>query len=100
MIGYNMRLDECQASFLNIKLKYLPEWTAQRQQIAAWYNEALAGTDNISLPTVAEGATHVYHLYVIRTQQRDSLQKHLCEAGIGTLIHYPIPLHLQQAYTN
>lgn len=98
VIGFNMRLDECQAAFLSVKLKYLSEWTAQRQQIAAWYNEALASMHDIILPEIANGATHVYHLYIIRTKERDALQKHLTDKGIGTLIHYPIPLHLQEAY--
>jgi dTDP-4-amino-4,6-dideoxygalactose transaminase len=97
-IGFNMRLDECQAAFLLVKLKYLSEWTADRQQIAAWYNEALANIDGIVLPATANGATHVYHCYVIRSRQRDALQKHLNDNGIGTLIHYPIPPHLQEAY--
>lgn len=98
VIGYNMRLDECQAAFLSVKLKYLQEWTKQRQQIATWYNEGLAGMEDVVLPSIAKEATHVYHLYVIRTKQRDALQKHLSNNGIGTLIHYPIPPHLQQAY--
>ena len=98
VIGFNMRLDECQAAFLRVKLKYLNEWTRQRIEIAGWYNDALAGLEGITLPQTAAGATHVYHLYVIRSKERDALQKHLTEQGIGTLIHYPIPLHLQQAY--
>ena len=97
-IGYNMRLDECQAAFLSVKLKHLDEWTNQRRQIATWYNEALAGNELITLPYTLPGATHVYHLYVIRSVKRDQLQQHLHEQGIGTLIHYPIPPHLQQAY--
>ncbi|HEY8658400.1 MAG TPA: DegT/DnrJ/EryC1/StrS family aminotransferase [Hanamia sp.] len=98
VIGYNMRLDECQAGFLSVKLKYLKEWTEQRQEIARWYNDALIGIDDLILPSVAEKATHVYHLYVVRTKRRDNLQKQLTDNGIGTLIHYPIPPHLQQAY--
>ena len=98
VVGYNMRLDECQAAFLSVKLKYLPEWTRQRQAIAQWYNEALEGIGDLILPVVADGATHVYHLYVVRTRQRDGLQQHLQKNGIGTLIHYPIPPHLQGAY--
>lgn len=98
-IGYNMRLDEMQAAFLNVKLKYLNNWTLSRQEIADWYNEALSGIEKIILPQIAEGASHVYHLYVIRTNQRDELQKHLTSTGIGTLIHYPIPPHLQKAYS-
>jgi dTDP-4-amino-4,6-dideoxygalactose transaminase len=100
VIGHNMRLDECQAAFLSVKLKYLHEWTKQRQQIAAWYYEALKDIEGIFLPGKAEHATHVYHLYVIRTSRRDELQAYLSEEDIGTLIHYPIPPHLQQAYVN
>ncbi|MDB5248569.1 MAG: Glutamine--scyllo-inositol transaminase [Segetibacter sp.] len=100
VIGYNMRLDECQAAFLTVKLKHLREWTKQRQQIASWYNLALNGIGDLVLPEVSEGATHVYHLYVIRTKQRDQLQKYLSDNGIGSLIHYPIPPHLQDAYKN
>jgi dTDP-4-amino-4,6-dideoxygalactose transaminase len=97
-IGFNMRLDECQAGFLSVKLKYLKHWTSQRQEVAGWYNEALKNIEDLILPKVAENATHVYHVYVIRTKHREALQKHLAENGIGTLIHYPIPPHLQQAY--
>lgn len=98
VIGHNMRLDECQAYFLDVKLPYLGEWTRQRQQIAHWYLEKLAGAGDITLPVTAPHATHVYHLFVVRTAQRDALQLHLSEQGIGTLIHYPIPPHLQEAY--
>lgn len=97
-IGYNMRLDECQAGFLSVKLKYLNQWTKERQQIADWYNEALNDVDGLILPEIAQGATHVYHLYVVRVKQRDQLQKYLASNGVHTLIHYPIPPHLQQAY--
>jgi dTDP-4-amino-4,6-dideoxygalactose transaminase len=97
-IGHNMRLDELQASFLSVKLKYLKEWTLKRQEIGAWYDEALKEIEGLILPKIAEGATHVYHLYVIRTKKRDELQSYLNEKGIGTLIHYPIPPHLQEAY--
>lgn len=97
-IGFNMRLDECQAGFLSVKLKYLDEWTKERQNIAAWYDEALRKIGDLALPTVANGATHVYHIYIVRTTQRDALQKYLGENGIGTLIHYPVPPHLQKAY--
>jgi dTDP-4-amino-4,6-dideoxygalactose transaminase len=100
VIGYNSRLDELQAAVLVTKLAYLPEWTRQRQQIAAWYDTALAGIGDLRLPVVAEGSTHVYHLYVVRTASRDALQKSLSEAGIGTLIHYPVPPHLQAAYAS
>lgn len=98
LIGHNMRLDEVQAAFLSVKLDYIAEWTKQRQQIAQWYNEELAQVGDLILPYRHPSATHVYHLYVIRTWQRDRLQKHLADNEIGTLIHYPIPPHLQEAY--
>jgi len=100
VIGFNMRLDELQAGFLNVKLKYLMDWTAKRQQIAQWYNEALEDISEISIPYVHPDATHVYHLYVICTSYRNSLQDYLTKKGIGTLIHYPIPPHLQKAYSH
>lgn len=100
IIGYNMRLDECQAGFLSIKLKHLPLWIAERKQIAAWYNAKLEGIEGLTLPYTAQGADHVYHIYMVRTQNRDKLQSYLHENDIGTLIHYPIPPHLQDAYSD
>lgn len=98
VIGYNSRLDELQAAVLRVKLGHLASWTAQRQQVAAWYGQHLAGIDGLRLPQVAPGATHVYHLYVVHTPRRDALQQHLAAQGIGTLIHYPVPPHRQPAY--
>lgn len=98
VIGHNMRLDECQASFLSVKLNHLDEWNRQRVEIAKWYDDALQNIPGIVLPKTAVNATHVYHLYMIRTTKRDALQKHLSDHEIGTLIHYPIPPHLQEAY--
>lgn len=98
VIGYNMRLDELQAVFLEIKLRYLWAWTKQRQEIASWYDEALQNIGDIILPMTVENASHVYHLYVIRTRHREALQNYLTANGIGSLIHYPIPPHLQGAY--
>lgn len=98
VVGYNNRLDEMQAAFLSVKLKHMGEWTRQRQEIASWYDAALSETKGIQTPKLHSDASHSYHLYVIRIQQRDRLQKHLADHGIGTLIHYPIPPHLQQAY--
>ncbi len=97
-IGFNMRLDECQAAFLSVKLKYLDEWITERRQVADWYYEGLKGVQQIVLPFVPVESKHVYHLFVIRTKQRDGLQAHLNASGIGTLIHYPVPPHLQEAY--
>jgi dTDP-4-amino-4,6-dideoxygalactose transaminase len=81
-------------------LNYLKDWTAQRQKVACWYNKALNGVGDLILPKLHSDATHVYHLYVVRTKHRDALQQHLYKKGIGTLIHYPIPPHLQEAYRN
>jgi dTDP-4-amino-4,6-dideoxygalactose transaminase len=99
VIGYNMRLDECQAAFLSIKLKQLNNWTLQRQEIASWYEAELSNIPSLTIPKLALNATHVYHLYVVRTSKRDDLQSFLNIKGIGTLIHYPIPPHLQDAYS-
>ncbi len=98
VIGHNMRLDEIQAAFLTVKLNRLLDWTKKRQEIASWYDEYLKNLMGVTLPKIAKGATHVYHLYVIRSNERDELQHHLTSCGIGTLIHYPIPPHLQEAY--
>jgi dTDP-4-amino-4,6-dideoxygalactose transaminase len=98
VVGYNMRLDECQASFLSVKLKLLKSWTNERQQIAEWYSEDLKGITEIITPFVEADCTHVYHLFVIRCKERDKLQEYLSKNSIGTLIHYPIPPYLQKAY--
>ncbi len=96
--GINSRLDELQASLLAIKLPFMKKWTAERQQIARFYDQHLQNIGDLVLPVTAQKATHSYHLYVIRTKYRDKLQAFLHENGIGTLIHYPVPTHLQQAY--
>ncbi len=95
--GFNSRLDPAQAAALRVKLRYLDKWNARRQDIAGRYAEGLAGA-GLALPTVPEGGEPVWHLYVVRHPRRDALQRHLSEAGIGTLIHYPIPPHRQEAY--
>jgi len=100
VVGHNMRLDELQAAFLSVKLKDLVAATKQRNDIASWYKQILSGVGDIILPNVANQATHVYHLFVIRTQNRARLQEYLTKAGIGTLIHYPIPPMHQEAYKN
>jgi dTDP-4-amino-4,6-dideoxygalactose transaminase len=96
-VGLNRRLDELQAAFLSVKLQYLEKWTQERKQIAEIYNTSLKNS-GLVLPQKAKQADHVYHLYVVRTNKRDELQMHLNANGIGTLIHYPIPPHLQKAY--
>lgn len=95
--GINSRLDEIQAAMLRVKLKYLPEATVQRQHIA---NAYLSGINNpkIELPVEGSQGSHVWHLFVVKCQTRDNLQAYLDDAGIQTLIHYPIPVHKQKAY--
>jgi dTDP-4-amino-4,6-dideoxygalactose transaminase len=98
IVGYNARLDEIQAAILRIKLRHLPEWTARRQAIAAKYNQLFAGTDIIT-PEIPSGGRHVFYCYAIRVPggRRDALRAHLTERGIGTQIHYPVPIHLQES---
>ncbi|OLC75131.1 MAG: erythromycin biosynthesis sensory transduction protein eryC1, partial [Gemmatimonadetes bacterium 13_1_40CM_4_69_8] len=96
--GYNGRLDAIQAAFLRIKLRHLPAWTDGRRRAATWYREALADVAEVHLPTEARYARHSYHLFVIRAERRDALQAHLTQEQIGTGLHYPRPLHLQNAY--
>ena len=97
--GYNGRLDALQAAFLTVKLAHLERWNDKRRQIAARYNAALSDVHpEIILPHQASYSHSVHHLYVVRTSDRDGLRSRLCAAGIGTGIHYPIPLHLQAAY--
>jgi dTDP-4-amino-4,6-dideoxygalactose transaminase len=99
--GYNGRLDAIQAGILLAKLKHLPEWTERRRAAAARYRQLFteAGADELA-PFEPEWAKAVYHLYVIRVRDREGLIRHLGEAGIGTGIHYPVPLHVQNAYTS
>lgn len=96
--GLNSRLDEMQAAVLNIKMKYLDSENEQRRKIAIYYNEHI-NNSKIQLPDIPkDNNEHVWHLYVIRTKERDKLQAYLTENGIQTLIHYPIPPHQQEAY--
>jgi len=96
--GYNGRLDAIQAGILRIKLEHLARWNEKRRECAQRYQEMLGSAEGIVLPYEASSVKAVYHLYVVRVQNRDDLQRHLTAAGIGTSIHYPIPLHLQSAY--
>lgn len=96
--GINSRLDEIQAAMLRVKLRYLDNEVEKRREIANYYLENIKN-DNIILPTVRAQDNHVWHLFVIRTNKRDELQKYLADNGIQTLIHYPIPPHEQNAYT-
>ncbi len=96
--GFNSRLDELQAAFLRVKLRKITEWNTQRQALASIYQQGLQQLPFLSLPQVPEWADPVWHLYVVRCTKRDELQQHLQSQGIGTVIHYPIPPHLQGAY--
>ena len=95
--GVNSRMEELHAAILRVKLAHLDEWNARRRDLAALYLEELQGT-GLVLPYVHSWAEPVWHVFVVRSKQRDRLQHALREAGIGTLIHYPIPPHLQEAY--
>ena len=97
--GYNGRLDAIQAAVLRIKLKRLQDWNQSRRKNAALYTELLQEASGITLPVEAGFAESVYHLYVILADNRDGLQEFLSEKGIATGLHYPLPLHLQKAYT-
>jgi dTDP-4-amino-4,6-dideoxygalactose transaminase len=99
--GYNGRLDSMQAGFLHVKLAHLAKWNAQRRERAAEYNRLLSVADGaVTRPQEPTWSRAVFHLYVVRTGDRDGLIAHLKAAGIGTGIHYPIPLHLQKAYSS
>ncbi len=95
-IGLNSRLDEMQAAWLRVKLKYLDQWITERRSIAAKYRDGLESLSSLRLPP--DHPAHTYHLYVIRCAERDALAAYLQEAGIATLMHYPVPPHLQKAY--
>ncbi len=99
--GYNGRLDAIQAGFLRVKLRHLPTWNDQRRECARNYDRMFGDADcGVVLPHVPEWSRPVYHLYVVRVADRDGLQQGLTAAGIGTGIHYPIPLHLSPAYAS
>ena len=101
MVGYNSRLDTIQAAILNVKLKYLPEWTKKRRAVALIYNREFSNyklNDIVTLPQITEG--HAFHQYTIQVDKRDELAEYLKERGIGTAIYYPLPLHLQECFSN
>jgi len=106
IVGYNFRLEGIQGAVLNVKLKHLDGWNDLRRAHAARYHELLsvAGGDDearaLTLPRELPYARHIYHLYVVQSQARDALQKHLMAAGVQTGIHYPVPVHLQPAYAS
>ena len=97
IIGYNFRLEGIQGAVLNVKLRHLDNWNDLRRAHAARYN-ALLGESGLTLPREMPYAQHVYHLYVVQSEARESLQQSLSESGVQTGIHYPIPIHLQPAY--
>lgn len=96
--GYNGRLDAIQAGILSVKLRYLPMWTEKRRALAARYGQLLRTIPEIQLPEDMPNCRAVYHLYVIQVPDRDTLQRELAQTGIGTGVHYPMPVHLQTAY--
>jgi dTDP-4-amino-4,6-dideoxygalactose transaminase len=96
--GHNYRLEALQAAILNVKLKYLPQWTSLRRAHAARYSELLNDCPGIELPKEHSSANAVYHLYVIQADNREKLREHLDSKGVSTGLHYPVPLHLQPAF--
>lgn len=100
LVGYNYRMSEFQAAVLNVKIKYIVNWTEMRRANAKKYNKLLDEIEQVITPAELESVRHVYHLYVVRVKNRDKLQVFLKENGIGTGLHYPIPLHLTQAYSH
>ena len=99
LAGYNYRMEGMQGAILRVKLRYLEKWTEARRAHAARYRDLLAGCA-ATLPTEAAWARHVYHVYAVRTPDREGLMKSLAEQGIQTAIHYPVPVHLQPAYAD
>ncbi len=99
IIGVNSRLDTLQAAILKVKLNYVGEYTRKRNEVAAYYDTNLKGIKGLELPHRASNSTHVFHQYTIKVEgKRNGLREHLASAGIPTMIYYPIPLHLQNAY--
>jgi dTDP-4-amino-4,6-dideoxygalactose transaminase len=96
ILGCNDRLDAIQAAFLRVKLKYYDEWNGKRRRIAAVYDDALR--DFVKVPVIREDCETVYHQYTIRTPRRDELRQFVQDRGIGTSVHYPVPIHLQRAF--
>jgi dTDP-4-amino-4,6-dideoxygalactose transaminase len=97
-IGYNSRLDEIQAAVLRVKLRHVDEWNGERSRVAEHYGRALADIPGLKTPHVPEGYVHIFHQYVVRTSERDALKAFLDGKGIGSMIYYPIPLHLQTCF--
>jgi dTDP-4-amino-4,6-dideoxygalactose transaminase len=100
VVGWNGRMDGIQAAVLSVKLKYLDKANRGRRRAAAQYRELLTGTPGLTLPIEATYGSHVYHVFAVRVQDRDTLIQRLAERGISTGIHYPVPVHLQNAYAS
>jgi dTDP-4-amino-4,6-dideoxygalactose transaminase len=98
ILGVNSRLDTLQAAILRVKLRYLAEWNATRRNVARWYDDLLADESRLGLPVTDPRAEHVFHLYVVQLDDRDRVRQRLNAAGIGTGLHYPIPVHQQPAF--
>lgn len=97
-VGWGYRLDSLQAAILAAKLPHLDDWTERRRALARRYSEHFKGCDGLGLPYESSDVKHVYHVYAVRSRQRDALSEHLREKNIQTVVHYPVPLHLQPAY--
>jgi dTDP-4-amino-4,6-dideoxygalactose transaminase len=100
IVGWNARMDGIQGAVLSVKLPFLPVWTDARRKNASLYDNLLADVPEVVTPHAADYAKHVYHIYAIRTQNRDAFMEKLAEQGISCGIHYPVPLHLQEAYAS
>jgi len=98
ILGYNSRLDTIQAAGLRVKLKYLDQWNKMRRYNAGLYDKFLENAEGVARPFISDNAKHVYHIYAVRVHERDKVVDQLKSAGVGVMINYPIPLHLQEAY--
>lgn len=98
MLGHNSRLDTLQAAILLAKFRHIDKWNKGRRIVAELYNKELCGINGLELPAVNLQAYHVYHQYTIRTKRRDELQRHLKDKGIGSMVYYPVPLHMQKVF--
>jgi dTDP-3-amino-3,4,6-trideoxy-alpha-D-glucose transaminase len=98
--GHNSRLDEIQAAVLRVKLRHLDEWNARRDRLATHYLKSLKDIPGLGMPEVIAGAKSAWHLFVVDVNDREDLQTHLKESGVETLIHYPVPPHLSEAYAS
>lgn len=99
-LGHNYRMEAIQGAVLNVKMKYIAEWTEKRRAVAKAYKDLMGNISDITLPAEAADCKHVYHLFVIRTEKRDDLMKHLNDNGVSTGLHYPVPLHQQECFAH